>query len=139
ISKVWGGLRALIVSAAGEVMASSEGEARGSLALVPAVRGALAGRPFEGVLRLGAEEARPSYAVVEPVTLDGAVVGAVLAAFLFDADWVQAAERRHGLDLSLRIGPTLVSKLESAGGGEPASAPGRGALRRVGGRLLAAS
>src|SRR5438128_950672 len=147
IVKVWPGLRVLIVSTAGEVLAASnEEEGSGSVGHAPPIRAALEGRAFEGVARLTvahgaapAKEPGPSYAVVEPVIADGEVLGAVLASFPFDQAWVEAAERRHGLDLSLRIGSTLVSRLESAGSGEPATTPGRGDLRRIGDRLLAVS
>jgi adenylate cyclase len=148
LGKVWPGLRVLVLSVDGHVLAASHREeAKGSLGHAPAVRGALEGRAFEGVARLAVkngadahDELGPSYAVIEPLGVEsGKVVGAVLAAFPFDRAWVEGAERRHGLDLSLAIGGTVISRLESAGGAAPASAPGAPQVRRVGDKLLAVS
>ena len=144
----------IIVGPDGKTAASAE--AMGRLASFPPglVGKALRG-PFRGVSRLtfpsplGRTRAAgsvdlcphgpcsyPVYAVAEPIQADGKALGAVIAVFSLTRAWVEAAEKRTGLDLELRVGDTKIDLLKNAGGG-PAPMPGPPELRHPENRDLA--
>jgi len=150
VAEVWPGENALfVVGAGGKILAGSKAGSAGLNVLhLGMIRAALAGRPVQGVARLEGLDrsaslpgdngrAPPAFVVAEPIQVGAQVLGAVVAAFALTRGWIEGAEKRHGLDLSVRVGNTLLDTLQSAGAAGPSPSPGPPELRHFGGRDLA--
>jgi adenylate cyclase len=118
--KVWPGLRVLILDRTGKVLASSHSEdAGGAVSSMPEVRRVLAGATFEGLTHVAhgprlTEHLGHAYAVVQPLLRDEKPAGAVLAAFPLDSAWLENAQQRHSLGLTLSIGGEEIARSSAA-------------------------
>ncbi len=128
--KVWPGLRVLIVDPSGAVLVSSHAEEAGGLVgAMPEVKAALAGKGFEGITKVAqgaaaADHLGHAYAVVQPIEGQLGTLGAVLAAFPLDDAYLETAQRRHRLGLSLALEGKVVARSSEAPPGLAALAPG---------------